>query len=373
MKTKGWSKVLVVVLLSALLAVYGCGGGGGGTTGGGGGTDGGGSDGTPRSQLPALHVQGNEILDENGNRVVLHGVNSLGVGEMLYYFPDKWNEEYFKKMKEWNVKIVRFPIHYGLYKWYEEKLPGYFLKSLDQGIELAAKNGIYSIIDFHSIGWPPTGEYSGEIYDPNWGGNPYEFTPEELEDFWRKVSKYFANDTRIAFYDLFNEPAKEDHNIGGVGEDISLEAWLEWRNFAERLIDIIRENDPNRVVLVGGLQFSYYINHSVEYPVRRPNVVYSVHVYKETNWMTSWDEAFGNASSQVPVLVGEVGFDPEDPNVGETIENFALPLMDYLEEKSVGWLAWNFSPEWPPKLLLDWNYSPTVAGEFFYEKLHGYK
>lgn len=322
-----------------------------------------------RSRLPALHVQGNKILDENGNVIIFRGVNSVGVGEMLYYYK-KWDVKYFEKMKEWNVKIVRFPIHYASYKWYEENKQGYFLKSLDQGIEWAARNGIYSIIDFHSCGWPATGEYFGGVYDANWGRNIYEFTPEELKDFWSKVSKYFANDTRIAFYDLFNEPARDDPNIGGVGDDITLEAWLEWRNFAEDLIDIIRENDPNRVVLVGGLQFSYYINHAVEYPVRRPNVVYSVHIYNNTNWMVGWDEAFGNASTHVAVLVGEVGFDPDDPNIGGTVENFAQPLLDYLEEKDIGWLAWNFGPEWIPKLLLDWNYTPTVAGEFFYEKLH---
>lgn len=322
-----------------------------------------------RSRLPALYVYGNKILDEYGNQIIFRGVNSVGVGEMIYYY-GKWSEEYFEKMKEWNAKIVRFPIHYAPYKWYEEHKPGFFLRALDQGIEWAARHGIYSIIDFHSCGWPVTGEYFGGAYDANWGRNIYAFTPEELKDFWGRVSKYFANDTRIAFYDLFNEPAKDDPNIGGVGDDITLEAWIEWRNFAEELIDIIRQNDPNRAVLVGGLQFSYYVNHAVDYPVRRPNVVYSVHIYNNTNWMVSWDEAFGNASSHIPVLVGEVGFDPEDPNIGGTVESFASPLLNYLEEKNIGWLAWNFGPEWPPKLLLDWNYTPTVAGEFFYEKLH---
>ncbi|MEM1509308.1 MAG: cellulase family glycosylhydrolase [Thermofilaceae archaeon] len=323
-----------------------------------------------RSRLPALYVQENKILDEYGNQIIFHGVNSVGVSEMIYYY-GKWDEKYFEKMKEWNVKIVRFPIHYASYAWYEEHKPGYYLRVLDQGIEWAARNGIYSIIDFHSCGWPVTGEYFGGGYDSNWGRDIYAFTPEELKEFWGKVSKYFANDTRIAFYDLFNEPAKEDPNVGGVGDDISLGAWLEWRDFAEELIDIIRKNDPNRVVLVGGLQFSYYVNHAVDYPIRRPNVVYSIHIYNNTNWMVSWDEAFGNASSSIPVLVGEVGFDPEDPNIGGTVENFARPLLDYLEQKSIGWLAWNFSPEWSPKLLLDWNYTPTVSGEFFYEKLHG--
>ncbi|MBT0160568.1 hypothetical protein G4O51_11365 [Candidatus Bathyarchaeota archaeon A05DMB-2] len=80
--------------------------------------------------------------------------------------------------------------------------------------------------------------------------------------------------------------------------------------------------------------------------------------------MKSWDDAFGNVASQIPTLI-EVGFDLDDPNIGGTVENFATPLLNYLEEKNIGWLAWNFSPEWPPKLLLDWNYTSTDAGNFF--------
>ncbi len=49
-----------------------------------------------RSRLPALHVQGNKILDEYGNRIIFRGVNSIGVGEMMYYY-GKWSEEYFEK------------------------------------------------------------------------------------------------------------------------------------------------------------------------------------------------------------------------------------------------------------------------------------
>ncbi|MEM3361668.1 MAG: hypothetical protein QXV85_10740, partial [Candidatus Bathyarchaeia archaeon] len=100
-------------------------------------------EGFSRSRLPALYVQGNKILDEYGNQIIFRGVNSIGVGEMMYYY-GKWGEEYFEKMKEWNVKIVRFPIHYASYAWYEEHKPGYFLRALDQGIEWAARNGIYS-------------------------------------------------------------------------------------------------------------------------------------------------------------------------------------------------------------------------------------
>ncbi len=320
---------------------------------------------------PKLRVVGNEIRDENNNRTIFRGVNAIDPAWMDRYY-GYWNSEYFQKMKEWGVKIVRIPVHYPAFKWFEQREKGSYLHLLDQGVEWAASRGIYSIIDFHSIGWPPTGEWSNSWDDPDWG-QFYKFTTQELKDFWITISKHFANDSRIAFYDLFNEPAKDLPN----GLNTSLDAWLEWRDFAETLIDLVHENDPDRLVLVGGLQFSYDIRHVKDYPVRRPNVVYSVHIYPWSllpgDWHADWDTAFGNVASSVPILVGEVGFDPnasDDEGMRGTPESFGIPLLDqYLEPQNIGWLAWNFGPRWLPCLVSDWNYTPTVSGSFFRDRL----
>lgn len=321
-----------------------------------------------RIHLPALKIEGNKTMYENGTHIVFRGVNMLGIPELLYYYSDHWNESYFQKMAEWNIKIVRMPIHGPAFFWYEENQPGYLLKQLDQAIQWAAKYGIYTIIDFHSCGWPVTGYHYGGGWDDTWKQNIYEFSVDQLKDFWVKMSKYFENDTRIAFFDLFNEPAKEDPNRGGVGEDLSASAWMEWKALAEELIDLIRANDPNRIVMVGGLQFAYCINSSVAFPVNRSNVLYSVHVYNESNWQISWDEAFGIPSLSVPVIVGEFGFDPNDPNVNTTIANFAEPLLNYLNSHSIGYLAWLFAPlVWGGfNMVLDWDFNPSIEGTFFY-------
>lgn len=326
---------------------------------------------TEPSVLPKLIVIGNEICDENNNRVIFYGVNAIDPAWMDQYYKH-WDADYFQKMKEWGVKIVRIPVHYPAFKWYEQKENGSYLRLLDQGVEWAASRGIYTIIDFHSIGWPPSGEWQQSPWnDPNWG-QIYQFTSQDLRDFWATISKHFANDSRIAFYDLFNEPAKDLPN----GQNTSLEAWIEWRDMAESLIDVIRENDPHRLILVGGLQFSYDIRHVKDYPVRRPNVVYSVHIYPWSlmpgDWHANWDTAFGNVASSVPILVGEVGFDPNasDEGMRGTPENFGIPLIDqYLKPRNIGWLAWNFGPEWSPTLVSDWNYTPTVSGSFFKDRL----
>ncbi|MGC8842877.1 MAG: glycoside hydrolase family 5 protein [bacterium] len=351
-------RIMAFITGFLVVLVAGCGGGGGGIS-------------QSVSSLPRLQVVGNEIRDENGNRLVLKGVNALDPASMVKYY-NHFGEEYFKKMREWGAKIVRIPVHYPAFKFFEKIEEGSYLRLLDQAVEWSARNGMYVVIDFHSIGWPPTGEYQKvQTPDPNWG-QIYYFTASELKDFWKRVSRHFANDSRIAFFDLFNEPAKGLPN----GQDTSLQAWLEWRDFAENLIDIIRENDPKRLVLVGGLQFAYDIRYAKDYPIRRDGVVYSVHIYPWSlmpgDWHANWDTAFGNNASVRPILVGEVGFDPNSTEEGlkGTADDFGIPLIDeYLKPRNIGWLAWNFSPEWTPCLLLNWNYEPTASGSFFKDRL----
>ncbi|MGB9797833.1 MAG: hypothetical protein ACPLSK_04355, partial [bacterium] len=70
-----------------VVLVAGCGGGGGGIS-------------QSVSSLPRLQVVGNEIRDENGNRLVLKGVNALDPASMVKYY-NHFGEEYFKKMREW--------------------------------------------------------------------------------------------------------------------------------------------------------------------------------------------------------------------------------------------------------------------------------
>ncbi|MGQ9780184.1 MAG: cellulase family glycosylhydrolase [Bacillota bacterium] len=319
-----------------------------------------------------LRVEGNRILDGENRQVIFRGVNAVDPASMDQYY-HHWDEEYFEAMRSWGVTLVRIPVHNPAYKWYENREPGSYLRLLDWGVAWAAERGMYVVIDFHAIGYPPTGEWQQtEFEDPNWG-QIYQFTPQDLHDFWAAVSAHYAGDNRIAFYDLFNEPAKDLPN----GLDVSPGAWAAWRALAESLIDEIRANDRNRVVVVGGLQFAYDLSNVPTDPVNRDNVVYSTHVYPWSlmpgDWRKDWNGAFGNTATSKPVIAGEVGFDPQaDPNSGMygTVENFGVPLVDnYLEPRGIGWLAWNFSPEWPPTLLADWFYTPTVSGEFFRQRL----
>ncbi len=329
---------------------------------------------TAAVSMEALHVTNNKILDEDGNVMVFRGVNVPNPVEMYLWYTSHCNAEFFQAMADWNVKLIRIPVTCNSFFYFENQYgSGSCIRLLDWAVAWAGERGMYSIIDFHVDGYPPTGEWEHTPWDGTsiWG--PLcQFTTAQMYTFWNLISTHFSRDKLIAFYDLFNEPAKDLPN----GLTVTPEAWTGWRVMAESLIDSIRSQDPDRVVMVGGLDFAYDCSLAANDSVQRPNVVYSTHVYPSSlsPWFRSWDDAFGTLSASHPVLVGEVGFDPSDPtntSVYGTDDSFGIPLIDnYLEPKGIGWLAWNFSPVWTPPLLTDWSYkSFTVSGSFFHDRL----
>lgn len=55
-----------------------------------------------------LTVQGNKLMDLNGHIVILEGLNicyPLVIKQLGH-----WNEDYFKELASWSVRIVRVPI-----------------------------------------------------------------------------------------------------------------------------------------------------------------------------------------------------------------------------------------------------------------------
>ena len=202
---------------------------------------------------------------------------------------------YYRTIKEWGATIIRIPIHPFIWR---DKGKEASLAVINQVIEWVKKQEMYIIIDFHSIGFPPTDEYL-ELWE-----GIYLTSKNEIRDFWDVISRHFADNHVIAFYELFNEPVS--------GNDIATrEDWLLWKTFAEELIDIIRVNDPDGLVIVGGLQWGYDLSYVLSFPVERENIVYATHPYPGTEWNRSWDEAFGKIKNQYPVFATEFGFEME--------------------------------------------------------------
>jgi hypothetical protein len=90
-------------------------------------------------------------------------------------------------------------------------------------------------------------------------------------------------------------------------------------------------------------------------------VMYESHVYP---WKREWQRCFIDAAAKYPILIGEVGCQPErmpfiPKEAHEMPETWAPDMLGCIQKYRLNWTAWCFHPKSSPCLLSDWNYTPT--------------
>lgn len=150
------------------------------------------------------------------------------------------------------------------------------------------------------------------------------------------------------------------------------------KDFSELVIDLIRENDPETIVIVGGLRWSADLSYVQNAPIQRSNTAYALHLYPNT--ADNWDLAFGILANKHPVIlpdssfgidiIGDQSWLNESNYKGD--QPFRFALIDYAEERGLSWVATVFSAQWVPELVQNEFFKPTEVGQFFHDQLSSY-
>ncbi|MCI9143120.1 MAG: glycoside hydrolase family 5 protein, partial [Lachnospiraceae bacterium] len=192
-----------------------------------------------------LSVEGTKLVDADGNPVQLRGISTHG----LAWYPAYVNEACFHQLKEeWGANVIRLAMYTGENGGYCTGGDREELKSLVKtGVEYGTNNDMYVIIDWHILS----------------DGNPNQYLEESL-DFFREMSEAYADYTNV-FYEICNEPN------GNV-------SWGEIKGYAEQVIEVIRGNDKEGVILVGTPNWSQYVDQAAADPIRGyDNIMYTLH------------------------------------------------------------------------------------------------
>jgi endoglucanase len=318
--------------------------------------------------LPEISVSGN-MLVANGQEIKLRGVNALDPLALNRYI-GHWDNTYFAQISTWGANVVRIPIHPSELKnhFYDYDGSCTFPLSyqecrnpmtvIEQAVSWSADNGMYSIIDWHVIGSLVTGYFPNRMYNT---------TQAETENFWRQIATRFKDDTRVAAYELLNEPVTDKN-----GWQVSESQWIAQRDWFEALVDVIRAIDPDKPIICNGLDWGYNLSYAGANPVRRSGIIYGAHPYPVK--ALPWEDYFGYLKATYPVLATEFGFQNDgsevyDESVYQGGGLYRTDLDSYLETKGIGWTVWNFGPLWAPVLTLDWNYTPSEQGAFYQDKM----
>lgn len=217
-----------------------------------------------------LRVEGNQ-LRYGTEEVRLRGV---AIGDLFLAREDRPLSDYERLAHDWKANVVRMSIHPSVWK---TESHAKVITRLRKNIEAASKFGMFSIIDWHVIGWPNSyfetrSDSRRDLYDSNF---------ELAKDFWNEMSKAFSQDGRVIF-ELWNEPVGKIEATGHGDSSAAREDWRIFRPYLQKLTDLIRKNGSSNLVLAAGTAWAYNLRDIRQYPLADRNTAYVWHVYGDT-------------------------------------------------------------------------------------------
>ncbi len=277
-----------------------------------GGKEGGGSqNGTLQTAaLGALSVEGTKLVDDNGNGVLLKGISTHG----LAWYPDYVNEDCIRQLKEeWGANVFRLAMYTAEYGGFCSGGDKESLKALvKDGVKYATDNDMYVIIDWHILS----------------DGNPNTYL-EDAKGFFEEMSEEYADYTNV-LYEICNEPN------GGT-------SWSDVKSYAEEVIEVIRVNDEDGIILVGTPNWSQYVEQAAADPIEGyDNIMYTLHFYAATHKEDLREAMVRAVEAGLPIFVSEYGICDASGN-GGIDEYQANQWVELLNQYQISYVAWNLS------------------------------
>lgn len=258
----------------------------------------------------ALSVKGANLVDRDGNPVQLKGLSTHGMA----WYPDYINKNLFKEFKEtWKADIIRLAMYTEEYGGYcSDGNKSKLLEMIDDGVNYATELDMYAIIDWHILS----------------DNNPNTHK-EEAIDFFKTVSKEYKDYTNI-FYEICNEPNGNT-------------TWKDIKSYALEIIPVIRENDPDAIIIVGTPRWSQEVDKAAADPITEyDNIMYTLHFYADTHRDDLRKTLKTAADKGLPIFVTEYGIC--DASGGGAInEEQAEKWMALLDEYKISSCIWNIS------------------------------
>lgn len=258
----------------------------------------------PVQQHGQLQVIGTQLSDAKGKATVLRGV-SLG-------WSNEWGAYYNKGVvsqlvKDWNITLLRASMGVSAQNCYLEN-PEYALQCVTQVVDQAIKDGIYVIIDFHS----------------------HELLTKEASGFFAQMSAKYGKYPNV-IYEIFNEPIKQ--------------SWADVKAYSETVIDVIRKNDPDNIILVGVPHWDQDIHLAAADPImNRSNIMYTVHFYAATHKQWLRDRTDAAMAKGIPVFISECAGMEASGDGFLDVEEWNN-WVNWMEKNKLSWACWSVTPK----------------------------
>lgn len=291
------------------------------------------------SALQDLKLVGNQLCTADGKPIQLRGWSTHGS-----WFKGCYDDEQdFAKQKEKGANMARIAMYINEGEGVNES----WVKNC---IDFCANQGLYCIVDWHVLKDDPN---AGEGQSK---GNPMTFKDRAVSFFQNITSYVSGKGYNHVLYEICNEPntsTKSDVYPLGIGYDKKdgnrrKEGVWNWiKEYASFVLPVIKQGDPDAIVLVGTPQW----DQGLVFPMMDPidecglQVMYSFHFY-------AYDQLrylgfLSGASAFLPIFVTEWGLSDHLGDGGISKEN-ADKLMEVCSGKNLGkqiisWANWSWA------------------------------
>lgn len=275
------------------------------------------------ASTPWLHVDGNQLKDPAGNKVVLRGVSleyletqassSLSVNGLIDILTDESNNE--ASSPGWYTRVVRLPVHPEAYLLNPTV---YYDTHIKPAVDYCTQKGLYVIIDWHYVA-----STTNNI--------------QETTDFWNFISPKLKDYSNVIF-ELYNEPINQT------------DSWTTLRGQMQSWYNTVRTHAPDNIVLVGNREWDQHPDEAAADPVIGTNIMYVLHIYaNHWNWISGRVQT---AAAAVPIFMTEWGFKQGlGWDTDEDIAQFGQPVLEMAENLGISWTAWAASDDFEPTMF----------------------
>ncbi|MEV5675988.1 MULTISPECIES: glycoside hydrolase family 5 protein [unclassified Streptomyces] len=268
---------------------------------------------TPLAANGQLKVCGLQLCNASGQAVQLNGMSTHGT---QWYAQCVTNGSLDALATDWRADVLRVST-YVQEDGYETDPQGFTARA-QKFVDAAHARGMYAVIDWHML----------DPGDPN-------FNLSRAKTFFTAMAKKYKDNPGV-LYEIANEPS-------GV-------SWSTIKSYAEKIIPVIRAQDPDAVVLVGTRAWSSFgvsegadEQEVVSNPVNASNIMYTFHFYAASH-RDEYLNTLDRASNKLPVFVTEFG---TQNYAGEGADDFTMSqrYLDLMKRKKISWTNWNYSDD----------------------------
>jgi endoglucanase len=249
-----------------------------------------------------LQVKGSRLCDEKGSPLVLRGM-SFGWHN---FWPRFYNPAAVAWLaRDWNCSVVRAAMGVEPKGGYKEDPEG-SVRKIKAVVDGAIKSGIYVIIDWHS----------------------HNINLAEAKTFFDQMAAEYGKYPNV-IYELFNEPDQE--------------SWEDVKNYATEVIKVIRNQDPDNIILVGNPHWDQDIHLVADAPlVGFNNIMYTVHFYAATHKQELRDRCNYALNKGIPIFISESA-GMEATGDGALNEAEWQNWIGWAEQNKISWITWSVS------------------------------